>query len=224
MRKPIALLFSLILLLFTVLPVAAVAKEYEFSGISFVIDNSYSVNTDEDLAPSSSVKGLLFVAISEDSKHQIQCRQTETEFSRELISFENLDKESIAPAAEELFPNGYETATINGVLYLKGASIENGEASVVYVTVAEGKLYTFSYFGTDASVIGEFMSTVKFPEKRSNSWLYTLMIVLISLILIGFVVFTVFLITSFVKDYRRKKMEMEQNIVSQYIKIKRRKY
>lgn len=224
MRKPIALLFSLILLLFTVLPVAAAAKEYKISGVSFTVDDSYSVNTAEDLAPASQVKGLLFVAISEDSKHQIQVRRTETEFSKELIGFDNLDSDSIVPAGKELFPEGYEISTINGVLYLKSAAIADGESTVVYVTVTEGELYTFSYFGTDASVIGEFMNTVKLPSTQKESPLKTIMVVLIAVALLGFVVFTVFLIVSFVKDYRHKKMEMEQNIVSQYIKIKRRKY
>ncbi len=224
MKKVFCLFISLILLLFAVLPVTAAAKEYNISGVTFSIDDSYSVNTSEDLAPSSTVKGLLFVAISEDSHHQIQCRQTETEFSKELGSFENLDSETIAPAGKQLFPEGYETVTLGNTLYLKSATIKDGEASVVYVTVTEGKLYTFSYFGTDASAIGEFMNTVSLPTAPKSSGLKVVMIILITVFLVVDIIFAVFLIASFVRDYRRKKMEMEQNIVSQYIKIKRRKY
>lgn len=224
MKKIFVLFLSLILLLFAVLPCAAASKKYEISGIEFSIDESYSVNTEKELAPSSTVKGLVFVAISEDSHHQIQGRQTETEFSREIGSFQNLNSETLKPAGEKLFPEGYETVTLGGTLYLKSATIKDGEANVVYVTVTEGKLYTFSYFGTDASAIGEFMNSVKLPTPHKNSGLKIVMIILIAIFLIADVVFAVFLIMSFVRDYRRKKMEMEQNIVSQYIKIKRRKY
>lgn len=224
MKKIFVLFLSLILLSFAVLPCAAASKKYEISGIEFSIDESYSVNTDKDLSPSSTVSGLIFVAISKDSHHQIQCRQTETEFSREMGSFQDLNSETLKPAGQKLFPEGYDTVSLGGTLYLKSATIKDGEASVVYVTVTEGKLYTFSYFGTDASAIGEFMNSVKLPKAHKSSGLKIVMIILIAIFLLADVVFAVLLIMSFVRDYRRKKMEMEQNIVSQYIKIKRRKY
>ncbi len=224
MKRIITATLCLILVLFAVLPASAKTVEHTVDGVAFKIDDDYTVSTAEDLLPSSSVQGLIFVAISSDSLHQIQGRCTSTEFSRELESFENLDEETVAPAGEKLFPNGYETVTLGSTLYLKSTQTENGMTNVVYVTVSKGNLYTFSYFGPDASRIGEFMTTVTLPQGKTDSNVGIFVIIIISVLIIIDIVFLYFLIMSFVKDYRRRKMERDQNIVSQYIKIKRRKY
>lgn len=224
MRKIIALLFSLIIVVLAVLPVSAKQVEREIEGIKFTLDDDYKVNTKEDLLPSSSVEGLVFVAISSNSKHQLQARCTKTEFSSQLGTFDGLDEDSVAPAGEKLFPNGYETVTLGSTLYLKSAEVTEGGNSVVYVTVKGGKLYTFSYFGDDASKIGEFMASVTLPKEKAKSPVKVFVIIIIALFILLDLVFIIFLIMSFVKDYRRRKMDRDQNIVSQYIKIKRRRY
>ena len=224
MKKLIVCILSLILVLCAVLPVSAKQVQHEIDGIMFSIDDDYKVSTKEDLFPSSSVEGLVFVAISPDQKHQIQGRCTETEFSRQLETFAGQDEDSIAPAGEKLFKNGYETVVFGSTLYLKSTEITSDGNSVVYVTVTGGKLYTFSYFGSDSSKIGEFMTGVGLPQEKKESKMAVFLIILISLFILVDLVFIYFLVMSFVKDYRRRKMDRDQNIVSQYIKIKRRRY
>ncbi len=224
MKKSIIITIVISLLLFAVLPVFAATSEHTIDNITFSISDDYTIKKSEDLVPTSKVEGLIFAAISSDQKHQIQGRCTETEFSRELKSFSGLDEETIKPAGDLLFPNGYEVITIGSTLYLKSSSAENSEASVIYVTVANNKLYTFSYFGSDASRMGEFMYSVKLPKAKTTSGYTVFMIILISLFILLDVVFIIFLVTSFVKDYHRRKMERDKNIVNQYIKIKRRKF
>ncbi len=224
MKKSIIIFICILSVLLAVLPAYAKTVEKTIEGVTFSIDDDYTISTQHDLSPSSLVKGLLFVAISSDSQHQIQGRLTSTEFSRELESFSNLDKSTIAPAGEKLFPNGYETVVLNSTLYLKSIETNEDFTTVVYVTVSNGNLYTFSYFGPDATRIGEFMATVTLPKSKGQSNLSTIIIIIVSFLILADLVFLYLLIMSFVKDYRHKKQDRDQNIVSQYIKIKRRKY
>ncbi len=224
MKRILIAFISLVLVLFTVLPACAKTVEHEIDGIVFNLDDDYQIRTEENLFPSSSVEGLTFVAISSNLQHQIQARVANTEFSRELESFDNLDSETVAPAGQKLFPNGYETVVLGSTLYLKSVETSNDETTVVYVTVSNGNLYTFSYFGPDASRMGEFMTTVTVPKSKADSNVKVFVIIIVSILILVDIIFLYFLVMSFVKDYRHKKQDREQNIVSQYIKIKRRKY
>lgn len=223
-KKSIVPIILIIFAVFNAFPVFAANTAYTVKDISFSLDDDYTVHTESDLLASSEVKGLIFAAISSDLRHQIQSRSTVTDFSSQLGSFSGLDSETIAPAAELLFPNGCETVNIHSTVYLKSVERTDNTYTVIYVTVSGGKLYTFTYFGDDPSRIGEFMSTVSLPSSDSKSNMKTYMIMLISVFIVAVAVLLVFIILSFVRDYRHHKMEQNENIVSQYIKIKRRKY
>ena len=180
--------------------------------MEFYLDSDYKIYTADDLLPGSSVDGLLFFAISGDRDHQIQARRTKTEFSTQIGSFSGLDDATIKPAGDKLFPDGYTTVTVGKVTYLK----TTGDA--------DGELYTFAYFGKDPSRIGEFLASISIPGTSSGSHLKVYMIVIFAVLIALDIAFIVFLVLSFVNDHKRRKMERDKNIVSQYIKIKRRKY
>lgn len=222
MKRSFALLAAAIVCLLAVVP--ASAAKHSIENISFSIEDGFTVYTSKDLLVSSDVDGLVFAAMSADNLHQIQARCTVTDFSAQLVSFYGLDSEIVAPVGNMIFPDGYETATINSLLYLKSTSYNNAGCTSVYVTVNDGKLYTFTYFGADATKMGEFMTTVKLPDSSDGRGVNVYVILLISVFIIVDIGFIVFLVVSFVKDYKRHKMETSENIVSQYVKIKRRKF
>ena len=224
MKKAIVAAGSLILCIITVFSVSAASVHYDVEGLGFYLDSDYKVYKKSDLLPGSTVDGLLFFAISGDRDHQIQARRTKTEFSTEIVTFSGLDSETVKPAGDKLFPDGYTTVTVGKVTYLKTTGDSDGEHSTVYVTVSDGYLYTFAYFGQDPSRIGEFLASVSIPGIQSGSHLKVYMIIIFSALILLDIAFMVFLALSFVRDHKRRKMERDKNIVSQYIKIKRRKY
>ncbi len=222
MKRFLAIFICLIA--FCTLTVTASAKEYTVEGIKFSANSQFTVHTSEDLLPDSNVEGFLFAAISSDQKHSIQALCTVTEFSKEIKTFSGLGSLEIKPIGDKIFPEGYETTEIGSTIFLKSTVTDENKTRSIYVTVNSGKLYTFTYFGHDASKMGEFMATVQLPSNSAEGSLSVYMIILISVCIVADIVFITFIIISFIKDRRRRKMESSDNIVSQYIKIKRRKY
>ena len=216
--------FVLGLAMFFIFTFTVSAARYEVNKITFSLGDEFTVHTADDLISSSNVSGLLFVGLTADGSQQIQCRETVTEFSKQLKSFAGMDSEIVAPIGQQIFPNGFDTTVINSLIFLKKTTTDDKGYTSVYVTVYDGKLYTFTYFGSDATKMGEFMTTVKFPLKPSQTGSNVYLIVLISVFILADVVLLGFLGYSFFKDYRQRKMEQSENVVDQYIKIKRRKF
>ncbi len=219
MKKALVLLI-IIISVFTVSPAFAAAKEHKVLDVTFTVSDEYKVYKKEDVSPQNVINGFEFAAISKDEKHQIQLRCTTTQFSNETGSFYGVEHSMVIPVAKSLFEDNYDIVTFNNMVYIKNVS---NSGTVIYVTVYGKKLYTFSYFGNDASKIGKFMSGVSFPALAASKIKVAIVAVLIIFILAA-LAFLYLLIRSFVNDYNRHKMETSENIVSQYIKIKRRKY
>lgn len=224
MKRIFAVLLTLTVCLFAAAGISVSAATHNIEGVKFSLSGDYTILTDENLTASSKVEGLIFAAISKDEQHQIQCRRAETEFSTQLGSFAGLAGEDLAPVGQKLFPNGYDTAEIGRLVYLKSTSVADGKYNIIYVTVSDKKLYTVTYFGTDPSKIGEFIGTVTLPDTAVTGGPGIIIIIVLSICILGVVAVVVLLILSFVKDWRRRKMEQSENIVSNYIKIKRRRY
>ena len=221
-RRLAALVLSLVM--FFAFTFTVSAAKYEVNKITFSLGDEFAVHTADDLISSSNVSGLLFVGLTSDGSQQIQCRETVTEFSEQLKSFTGMDSEIVAPIGQQIFPDGFDTTVINSLIFLKNTTADGNGYTSVYVTVNDGKLYTFTYFGSDATKMGEFMTTVKFPLKASQTGSNVYLIVLISVFILADIVLLGFLGYSFFKDYRQRKMEQSENVVDQYIKIKRRKF
>ncbi len=220
MKKVIVLLIALIISVFAVTPALAASKKLTIQDATFTISDEYNAYTKENVSPQNVINGFLFAAISKDEKHQIQLRCTTTQFSKETGSFYGVEHNMVVPVATSLFDKNYDIVTFNNMVYIK--NIADGGA-IVYVTVYGNKLYTFSYFGNDASKIGEFMSGVSFPA-ASTSKLKVAIVAMLVIFILAAIAFLYLLIRSFINDYNRYKMETSENVVSQYIKIKRRKY
>lgn len=219
MKKALVLLISIIIFVFTVTPAFAASKPQKILDATFTVSDEFKTYTKENVSPQNVINGFEFAAISKDEKHQIQLRCTTTQFSKETDSFYSVEHSMVIPVADKLF-NSYDIVTFNNMVYIKNVA---DSGSVVYMTVYGGKLYTFSYFGNDASKIGEFMGTVSFPAAATSKLKVAIIAVLVTLILAA-IAFLYLLVRSFINDYNRHKMETSENIVSQYIKIKRRKY
>lgn len=224
MKKAFICIFCIMICLFVAVSVSAQSTTHTVKDVSFAVSDDYDLLTEEDLLVSSSVKGLIFAVISKDEAHQIQCRETVTDFSNELGSFKGLNGQDLKPVGDKLFDDGFDTAEIGSHVYLKKSSVTDGQYTVMYVTVSNGKLYTFAYFGDDPLKLGEFMASVNLPDSVEKGEPNVLMIVFLCIGILVFIVMIVILSLSFVKDYRRRKMEQNDNIVSNYIKIKRRRY
>ncbi len=225
MKRATALIFAVLMSVFLSVTASAKSVTHKISKVSFTLNDDFSVFTVDDLAENSSVDGLLFAAISSDGTQQIQVRRTETRFSSELGTFSGLTEETVKPVGERLFPDGYSVSDFGTNTYLKQSTVSSdGNISVIYVTVSEKMLYTFTYFGSDPTVIGEFMASVTLPASDNFGGIDIVMIVILSVLVIAAASLSVIIVMSFIKDYRRRKMERSENIVSNYIKIKRRKY
>lgn len=226
MKKAAAFIISALILLFTAGPTFAATVSREIDGVKFSIGSEYEVSTSENLADSSTVEGLVFVAISKDGKHQIKVQQKVSEYSAEMQSFKSLSHEDLAPVAQKFdrFKNGYDTSEIGNAVYLKSSVATDNGYEIIYVTVSNGKWYTFTYFGSDPTEMGEFMGSVTLSEAPADKQFGTLWIIILSVSILVFLVVITLLVMSFIKDYRHRKMEQSDNIVSNYIKIKRRKY
>ncbi len=224
MKRILSFCLALMLCLFAVATTSAKVVSHTVDGVKFSLSDNYDLLTKDDLLVSSDVKGLIFAAISKDEAHQIQCRRTTTDFSEQLGSFKGLLGEDLKPVGQKLFPNGFDTAEIGQLVFIKNTTVIDGQYQSIYVTVADKKLYTFTYFGSDPSKIGEFMGTVSLPDSDEKNGPSVIIIIVLGLCIAGAVALVVILILSFVKDWRRRKMEQSENIVSNYIKIKRRKF
>ena len=223
MKKAVCLVFALLISVMFAISVSAEVISYEFGGVKFSLGSDYIVSTQEEVEKSQ-VNGLIFFAVYKNGLHQIKGLKTETAFSKEMSSFSSLSPEALTPIGNELFPQGFETAEVGNEVYLKQISTQNDEQTVVYTTVSGGKLFTFTYIGTDVTRSGEFIGTVILPDSQNGSDVNVLMIVVLAICIAGFCTLIIVLLSSFIRDYRHRKMEQSENIVSNYIKIKRRKY
>lgn len=224
MKKAFSVIVAVLLCFAAAFGVSAKSVGHEISGVKFKLDENYELLTEKDLLISSDVEGLIFAAMSSDGEHQIQTRCTATDFSKEIGSFRGLLPSDLDPVGQKLFPNGYTTAEFGSHIYLKQISVTDSEYTAIYVTVADKSLFTFTYFGSDPTVLSEFMGGVTLPDGNSDSGSISFIVIILYICIAAAVAVLVMLILSFVKDYRRRKMEQNENIVSNYIKIKRRKY
>lgn len=224
MKKALTAVISVWLCFVLFVSASAKSVGHEISGVKFKLDQGFELLTEKDLLVSSDVEGLIFAAISGDGAHQIQARRTSTDFSKEIGSFRGLLPSDLDPVGQKLFPNGYTTAEFGSHLYLKQISVTEGDYTAIYVTVANKSLFTFTYFGSDPTVLSEFMGGVTLPDGGSSSSSVSFIVIILYICIAVAVAVLVMLVLSFVKDYRRRKMEQNENVVSNYIKIKRRKY
>lgn len=163
---------------------------------------------------------LEYLAVNEDNTSQIKLSVGEDEFSKRIVSFNNLLDDQIIELANSFFTGSYETVTANSKIvkkqsfkYLKYSEklTDSGGVYTVtqFVTVYDGKIYRFSVSYTNAQGEGfdeEIFDGFELKEKRENNSL------LKTLLIAGVLVFSaviIFAVVGIVKSYKDKSVQTE---------------
>lgn len=148
---------------------------------------------------------LNFLSVSKDNTSQIKLSVLEDDFSKKIISFNNLDNEKILILANSLFTGSYEQVSKgvkivenNGIKFLKyqeNLSDNGGEYTVTqYVTVYNSKTYRLSVFvsGEEQSDLSDTVFN-SFSLKQNSDTLSPLVKIFI---IVGIVIFAVIIVLS----------------------------
>ena len=237
---------SVILLLFILsslfcLPAAA-ANDNPMDALSFRFPSSYTNLTRDNLSRNSKlVKQLGFtpaslknymkqediyiIAAGEEAKGEFHIKCTETDFSKQMVSFAGLGAESLTRINNTLFGGNAEACNIGkgDTIYFRTKS--RAETSdfftYQYATVENGKLYSFVYYGDSSDEIDDFMKSLKIKTKKKSNPATVATAVLIAVIIIVCLVAMGIIVVTVVMDM--KKPVEEDSEETEYIRIKRRK-
>ncbi len=119
--------------------------------------------TEAELTSYCTENCITYLAVNKDNTKQIRLSIKETSFSKTVGDLSNIsDQTALTLASESLLPDSVlgEIATLNGQKFIKTeakTSDSGGEFILTeYITVAEKKLYTYSFYtdiNTDSSYI-----------------------------------------------------------------------
>lgn len=186
--------------------------------------------------------GMLLYAATEDNTRQIQVKSWQTDFSKEIGDLSSLDSEALEQAAAALITErpgeillSKQQIRLGNSTYFEMTARVAGKQSdfcyVQYVTIQNGSLYALVYYNIGSELTAAQMSEARgllsgfSVEKRSEGALsgsnVLLQIVIISAVILAASVLAVLMLLSFIKDLRSRKSD---NDVSEYIRIKRRKF
>ena len=241
MKKIILSMVAILSVFISALSVSADTIEYKFDKITMSMPSKYTVLYPENLSKNKetvqslgtsvetmkkdfSEKGIIFIAVNSENNEQFEMRSTETEYSKEIASLSKIkDDEIINKIGSVLFGNNsFGQYSINGCVYLRENYTSAEQNSVIYVTIENGCIYTFSYFGDDPVRIAEIIGGLRIGTERGLSamtvsdWIRT---IIVYLLIAGLLVAVILIVVSLIRDFKRRKNE---NVVSEYIKIRKR--
>jgi len=159
---------------------------------------------------------LEFLAVNSDNTSQIKLSVLEDDFSKKIVSFNNLDDNRLLQLANSFFTGSYDNVTANAKVvennnhkYLKYSeklTDSGGQYTVTqFITVYNGKIYRFSVSFTakqGESFDNEIFKGFMLKEKNENS------LVLKTVLIFGVLVFSaviIFAIFGIVKTYKNDK-------------------
>lgn len=242
MKKFICSIIFVVLAIVVSSPVLAVAVEHIVGEVTVKFPDSYICLSESNISDKSNKEiiqklggsaevmkkdfekeNIILIAVKSDLSEQFEVRAVATDFSKEIYSLKAIKDEEIIEGIGEglLCTSNFSQYSINGHIFLRNSYDEKSQ-SLTYITIENGKLYTFTYFGNDPFLAAETISGFSIKSTGGVSALGLsewIMVIIILLAIIGILVAIVFLTVSLIKDYKRRKNE---NIVSQYIKIKKR--
>ena len=183
------MLLALILAVFMAIPASAVSlDEYKFN---MEIDEGYQILTEDNIQKSDELvsslghnidsmkqyfkqNSLILFAISEDGKRQIQVTCIETELSKQLNDISLMDEGDALGFVGKFIKadniSSVSLVTIGDMKLYEAASTDKDSggnfATVQYVTIRGGKLYTIGFFESAASISAEFKD---FAQKTINT-------------------------------------------------------
>ncbi len=235
-------LISVLLSLCLATQVLAASYTNHGSGVDFAVPEAYTCITPDSIKANKetveqlghstdSLKAfmaendLLLVAVMPQNAAQLQLRVTRTEFSRDILSLDGLDTDSLTRIGEKLAEN-FTLVTVNGVHYFKTVQSGTGYGTVQFVTVKNGAVYRLLYYGTSMAEANAAVQNLHIKDTGTGNLpgrgmtiflsIAIVVVILLALVAIGFLIY------SFYKDLKNRYGE--KNDVREYIRIKRRKF
>lgn len=221
----ITALIFIITVVITIFPVSA----QNYGDFSLVLPDGYkSALKDEDKSHIADIVGMEtddlnnyfevnsieFFAVNSDNTSQIKLSVTEDDFSKKIVSFNNLDDKKITQLANSFFTASYKEVN-EGVLIVKQNNCKflkyeenlkdsGGEYTVTqFVTVNKGKTYILSvlYPKTDIGLADEFFNSFKLSNRDNN--LNTVNKIIIIFAVFVFSVIIIFTLINIFKVYKK---------------------
>ncbi len=184
--------------------------------------------------------GLLLFAASADGDRQVQLKCVQTDFTAEIGDLSLLDDTKAREVASKIISDTtkatWDLFEFSGMklFEIRTSTADSGGAfcTVQYVTIRNGSLYTLACYSAgenlaqaDLDAAAEMLSGFRIQQQKqkfsvfdAESIFLTALICLAILAALGVMGFIVY---SFFKDAKRKR---DENDVSEYVKIKRRKF
>ena len=170
--------------------------------------------------------GIVAIAVDEGNTEQFVYKCVISEFSEQTESFNSFNDEALAKINTEMFGGNAKIQRINEIVYFYTKSFtESAEFyTYQYVTVQNGRLYSFIYYGNDATRISTLIETAKLEiEGEDKSYTQIGPIILMSVVMVAAIVAMVLIAISVIRDITNDK-RAEENDVAEYIRIKRRRF
>lgn len=237
MKRWLALLLVSALLSFT-FSIAASAETYSVSGgISITLPEGYTLLTEDNLKENEKmITGLghsaqslrdymeenhiVFIAVDTQNQNQVQLSAFQTSFSKDIGDLTGLKAEELKTIGSHLINGSFEMISINDWVYFK-TKVDGlvGYATVQYVTLKNGTMYTLNYYGSDSAMANAVASGLQLPAAKAGAGTKSLVIsIVLWIALVAALTATVILLISLFSDLRNKQ---EDNDVREYIRIKR---
>ena len=169
---------------------------------------------------------VLIFALDKQNKTQLAVKCFETDFSKEILELSALDDDAVNKVAKKLVTadgSVYKLDTVNGMKMIEARLSQKSEKesyfSVQYITIRNGKIYSFSlsFEGEESEesintawnlVKGFFIKDVTTVSSWSAANIFEFSVIWI---IIGVAVLAIVLIIiSFIKDRRKKSAEAEK--------------
>lgn len=182
--------------------------------------------------------GMVYYAAPKDNSCQFQVKMSEDDFSsvtKDLTSLSDdargrvLDTVTEKLSAEGEIISGSVDVS-NGTAYIKTAVKADGFCYIQYITVAKGKYYSLTFYNNSSTLseseekaARDVFSTLTVKREKTSTGIasYVLTIAAISIAILAAVILCVFVIYSFVRDYRIRKDSEE--VIPTRIEMRRKK-
>ena len=242
MKKRIVAFFTA-LLLCAIMPISLVgAAGYSVEDIKFSLPDDIILLTSGNLSSHSqevkalghttaslkkamAEKQIYAIGVDESNTEQYMIRITETQFSEQVGSLSGLNDEALAAVNREMFSSNASIRKVNETVYFSTVTYTEGVSfkTYQYVTLNNGKIYSFTYYGNEEGKMTDFMSGVTVKEKGSGKSLgETVTLVALAVIMVASVVAMFFIGASVVRDIRAGRPESGDGSEGRFT-IKRRK-
>lgn len=165
---------------------------------------------------------ILFIAVDAQNKNQVQLGAVQTDFSKDIVDLSGLKAKDLNRIGQQMLNHNFEIISIHDWVYFK-SKVEGltGYATAQYTTIKNGMLYTLNYYGSNGAAANQIASGLEIPATAKNTRTKSLLIsVLLWVALAAALITMIFLVASFISDFRQNH---EENDVREYIRIKRRR-